>query len=248
MIDNENIKKIKSSILLNKKTEGWLTPHAEIIMHCLLSKLKNVENFDFLEFGSYKGKSANVLKNYLNNNKLYLVDIYNHGLDNVLCDNVVFNKLDINYLNNNNAGFIFNNKFSIIHEDTSHNIRTTLSGLNIAQKCLSNNGIYIIDDFSFWDFTVIKTVLKWLETHNDFELFLLDGVKAYLTRKETYPFWYNYCVNELQNDYTSIADRCTQLINRQNILENPTLFLCSDTIDENKQLGNYYNNKISIIS
>lgn len=245
-----DIEKAKKSIALNSNTEGWLTPVSEIIMHCLLSKISDFEEKkDFLEIGCWKGKSGNVLQTHISNNNLYLIDI-DYKLDDFLFSpSTHFIKGDINCLNGEEYNFILNNKFSIIHEDTLHNTRTTTSGLELASRLLTDNGIYIIDDFSFSDFTVIRTVLSWLEKNKEFEIFLVDGQKAYLSRREFLPSWYNYCATDLQTDYTSISGTNTTIVNKNNIYENPTIFLYGWKQPEKNEIITKFNtNTLSFFS
>lgn len=237
-----DVEKIKESIILNSSTEGWLSSTSEIIMHCLLSKISDFEEKkDFLEIGCWKGKSANILQTHLSNNNLYLMDI-DYKLDDFLFSpSTHFVKGDINYLNSEEYNFILNNKFSIIHEDTTHTIRTTTAGLELASKLLTDNGIYIIDDFSFDHFSVIRAVLSWLGKNNGLEIFLVDGTKAYLSRPSSLPMWYDYCAKYLQTDYTSISGKYTTINNICNVYENPTIFLHDNEQQEKNKIYSYGN-------
>ena len=115
-----------------------------------LNKIKN-ENFNFLELGSHEGKGIAAFYHFFPNAKLIGANInpfqmryYSNRIEEVYID-VSSKKILQNFIN------YFDNRFQIIIDDASHNLRDILITLPILFKKLNSGGFYVIEDINQFD-------------------------------------------------------------------------------------------------
>ena len=143
-----------------------------------LNKIKN-ENFNFLELGSHEGKGIAAFYHFFPNAKLIGANInpfqmryYSNRIEEVYID-VSSKKILQNFIN------YFDNKFQIIIDDASHNLRDILITLPILFKKLNSGGFYVIEDINQFDvfknlnptrekLTPIK-ILKFMQENKSFD-------------------------------------------------------------------------------
>ncbi len=118
-----------------------------------LGKFKN-KSINILEVGSYAGASAAAFTKYFPNAKVFCFDI-NISNFKFSSKNIKVYGLDIK--NEKKVVNIFQKifkenkfeKFDIIIDDGSHNLKDILFGLKILFYYLNKEGVYIIEDFKF---------------------------------------------------------------------------------------------------
>ncbi len=143
-----------------------------------LNKIKN-ENFNFLELGSHEGKGIAAFYHFFPNAKLIGANInpfqmryYSNRIEEVYID-VSSKKILQNFIN------YFDNRFQIIIDDASHNLRDILITLPILFKKLNSGGFYVIEDINQFDvfknlnptrekLTPIK-ILKFMQENKSFD-------------------------------------------------------------------------------
>ena len=142
------------------------------------NKIKN-EKFNFLELGSHEGKGIAAFYHFFPNAKLIGANInpfqmryYSNRIEEVYID-VSSKKILQNFTN------YFDNRFQIIIDDASHNLRDILITLPILFKKLSSGGFYVIEDINQFDvfknlnptrekLTPIK-ILKYMQENKSFD-------------------------------------------------------------------------------
>ena len=143
-----------------------------------LNKIKN-ENFNFLELGSHEGKGIAAFYHFFPNAKLIGANInpfqmryYSNRIEEVYID-VSSKKILQNFIN------YFDNRFQIIIDDASHNLRDILITLPILFKKLNSGGFYVIEDINQFEvfknlnptrekLTPIK-ILKYMQENKSFD-------------------------------------------------------------------------------
>lgn len=143
-----------------------------------LNKIKN-ENFNFLELGSHEGKGIAAFYHFFPNAKLIGANInpfqmryYSNRIEEVYID-VSSKKILQNFIN------YFDNRFQIIIDDASHNLRDILITLPILFKKLNSGGFYVIEDINQFEvfknlnptrekLTPIK-ILKFMQENKSFD-------------------------------------------------------------------------------
>ena len=117
------------------------------------SKLKN-KKINILEIGSYSGASAAALVKYFPNAKVYCFDInisnFKYKSKNIFVFGLdINNKVTVDKI----LARIFDkeefNKFDIIIDDGSHNLKDMLVSLKFFYRYLKNNRYFIVEDFKF---------------------------------------------------------------------------------------------------
>ena len=142
------------------------------------NKVKN-EKFNFLELGSHEGKGIAAFYHFFPNAKLIGANInpfqmryYSNRIEEVYID-VSSKKILQNFTN------YFDNRFQIIIDDASHNLRDILITLPILFKKLNSGGFYVIEDINQFDvfknlnptrekLTPIK-ILKYMQENKSFD-------------------------------------------------------------------------------
>ncbi len=142
------------------------------------NKIKN-EKFNFLELGSHEGKGIAAFYHFFPNAKLIGANInpfqmryYSNRIEEVYID-VSSKKILQNFTN------YFDNRFQIIIDDASHNLRDILITLPILFKKLNSGGFYVIEDINQFDvfknlnptrekLTPIK-ILKYMQENKSFD-------------------------------------------------------------------------------
>ena len=142
------------------------------------NKVKN-EKLNFLELGSHEGKGIAAFYHFFPNAKLIGANInpfqmryYSNRIEEVYID-VSSKKILQNFTN------YFDNRFQIIIDDASHNLRDILITLPILFKKLNSGGFYVIEDINQFDvfknlnptrekLTPIK-ILKYMQENKSFD-------------------------------------------------------------------------------
>ena len=114
------------------------------------NKVKN-EKLNFLELGSHEGKGIAAFYHFFPNAKLIGANInpfqmryYSNRIEEVYID-VSSKKILQNFTN------YFDNRFQIIIDDASHNLRDILKTFPILFKKLNSGGFYVIEDVNQFD-------------------------------------------------------------------------------------------------
>lgn len=119
---------------------------------------------DLLEIGSYHGRSAALMANYLKKDEMFHIcdaflilteDYYRNKptpeqlINNIksINDSEIENKIVIHECLSDNLQFDGNHLFRFIHIDGGHSERQALNDLNKVKNCLVNNGIIVVDDY-----------------------------------------------------------------------------------------------------
>jgi hypothetical protein len=151
------------NINCNFSYEDWFSDH-KAIWHNLFKKYDLYKKkINYLEIGSFEGRSTIFVLNNLKNAKINIVDTF-AGSDEH--EEISFEKVYKNFLNNtkrfkkrlsinkmsSDKFFKQNNKkFDLIYIDGSHYVKDVMNDCINSYKSLNENGIMIIDDF-MWNY------------------------------------------------------------------------------------------------
>lgn len=174
-----NFKEYKKKFYFSE--EDWFCHHAPIWNFFFkINKIIN-KKINYLEIGSFEGRSATFVGTILKKSNLTLVDpfintgdkldkinfkiIYNNFKNNIskLKNIISFKKTTSNKFFKNNK-----KKFDIIYIDGSHYAKDVLNDANNAFKILNKNGLIIFDDFLWKYYSKIESnpafaILKFVE-------------------------------------------------------------------------------------
>ena len=177
LLKSEIIKKKQKSSLENKKNYyqkkynftdiDWFSPNIPIWDTVLKQAFLNKEKIEYLEIGTYEGRSTIHICENFKNFKITVVDPYNEYnevnsvVKNSNMENVFerFKKNSFNFSNSisinrtTSKEFFKKNKkkFDLIYIDGSHHYLDVKEDLINSINFINNNGIIILDDF-IWDY------------------------------------------------------------------------------------------------
>jgi hypothetical protein len=162
-----------------------------------------VENADYLEIGTYKGKSASILAHFCEEygNKLTVVDpeIRAEAKSNLGC---ISSRIDFIEQRSEQLRFSDYHKENIrnlafIHVDGMHTHSAVVSDLTVCEELLSDYGIICLDDFHTDLYPQIPAATyHYLSSGiSDLSIFSIGFNKAYLCRNTAKPH-YLQCVGK----------------------------------------------------
>lgn len=186
------------------KVGGWMLPRAME----LFDSLNNIQiekgiNGDIMEIGTYHGKSAAVLGQFLRPEEQFYA-----------CDTFTgYNDIESNFRTSFEAFFatmtgrnaivrqmistdltpelLDNKKFRIWHIDGLHSFEDTLADLELGAKMIGEHGVIIADDFLNQDWLGVgQAVNEFLRTF-DFCLVAQGSNKTFIVRKSDYQMYYD---------------------------------------------------------
>ena len=130
--------------------------------------LSTLDNFNYLEIGTFEGRSAVYISQLRNCSNITCVDSFK-GSDehksieiNLVYKNFKKNlgkiKKKISFIKKSSDNFFLKNnkKFDVIYIDGSHFYKDVKKDLNNSIKCLNRNGILICDDFLWFGYKNIR--------------------------------------------------------------------------------------------
>lgn len=190
------------SELVNNPGFGGMWKQSAVIISSVLDYQsgKDIDG-DMAEIGVFRGYGASLFAGYLSDNeKLFLIDpyteeyLYINPIINVAGENIV-NQLvhlkidsmllsrDVNYFNEYNIRFF--------HIDGEHSYDAVMSDLKLADRCLNQNGIIVVDDFFAASCaSVTHAVFDYIsKSTTDLSIFLIGYNKAYLCRNRSLGFY-----------------------------------------------------------
>jgi predicted O-methyltransferase YrrM len=145
---------------------NWFDSHMGTFNN-FLSKFKNLHNVNFLEVGSYEGKSTcYMLDNFLqgSNSKIYCVDSWEGGFEHASTNfNIIFDRFKNNISNHNDKVEILKGNsydqlmtlrdkkehFDFIYIDGGHTVKDVLNDLVLTFPLLKSGGIMAMDDYTW---------------------------------------------------------------------------------------------------
>lgn len=188
-----------------KAIGGWMEPTAMDFFDILNDiQRKHSLTGSIMEIGTYYGKSAAVLGQFLNpHEQFYCCDTFSG-----------YKKVENNFRNSFEAFFekmtgrkaivhqmvstdltpelLDNSQFRIWHIDGYHSYEDTLSDLELGAKMLMPKGMIIADDFLNPDWLgVCQAVNKFLELHPEYCLVAQGYNKTIIVQKSDYGMYYN---------------------------------------------------------
>ena len=100
------------------------------------------------------------------------------------------------------------NKMDFIHIDGCHSFTAVLRDLELAQNILSENGIIVLDDcFSCAYPQITQATYAFLAKHSEFVLLFVGYNKGVICRREKYPEWHAFMVNEFDAELKQYYDK-----------------------------------------
>jgi Methyltransferase domain len=207
-VENTNLTHIsKIHLRLVRDVEGWLSLNDVLAFNAFnfVHETMTVKG-DILEIGSFKGKSAIILANFLRDKeRLFICDVFediNLQEENLVENlnsypNFVFDQFRRNFLRHVNLfpeilrfdskelkSRIGNQRFRFIHIDGSHNYEWIRSDIDFSVNALIENGVIAIDDFRSAHTPGVALATWESVLENDVTPILLSGNKIYLSKKE----------------------------------------------------------------
>ncbi|GJL96308.1 MAG: hypothetical protein DHS20C06_01250 [Hyphobacterium sp.] len=165
---------------------------------------KNGVSGDLIEYGVYRGKSASVLMNNLNDTEtMYLIDIADYpelGKLGKISKNFKFIKgksesllEEQDFLNDIPQHVRFS------HHDASHSYINVASEIDAMAERIAPRGLMVLDDFGNPSYMQVVFAAFAYLARNDvpLEMLLYSSNKAYLCRKEDFEFYSKFLVNDL---------------------------------------------------
>jgi hypothetical protein len=152
-----------NNINYNFSYEDWFSDHESIWYNLFKKQNLFKKKINYLEIGSFEGRSTIFVLNNLKNAKINIVDTFSgsdehHEINfvkvykNFLKNTRIFKKrVTINKMPSNDFFKRNFKKFDLIYIDGSHYVKDVMSDCINSFKSLNRNGIIIIDDF-MWNY------------------------------------------------------------------------------------------------
>jgi hypothetical protein len=153
-----------------------------------------------VELGVFKGRSAMLLSGHLRpDEKLILVDPESYVSDELpsMGASTKFLKLTSETFRGSPLYRELSSSVRFLHIDSSHQYRTTLAEMRMADDLLSSDGIVCLDDFTNLHYSqILPAIFKYLfTTRTNLRVFLVTNEKCYLCRKPRHGV-YSYFVRQ----------------------------------------------------
>lgn len=159
---------------------------------------------DMIEYGVYRGKSASVLMNNLNDGEtMYLVDIADYPeLDKLgnISQNFKFIKgKSESLLEKQDFLNDIPQQVRFSHHDASHSYINVASEIEAMANRIAPRGLMVLDDFGNPSYMqVVSAAFAYLAREDvPLEMLLYSSNKAYLCRKDDFEFYSKFLVNLL---------------------------------------------------
>tara|TARA_Y100000590_G_scaffold289197_1_gene325573 strand:- start:219 stop:1031 length:813 start_codon:yes stop_codon:yes gene_type:complete len=183
---NNNEKKIYFEEKYNFNFKDWFSGNI-FIWEIIVNK---IEKIDYLEIGSFEGRSTVFMGELNNLNSIAAIDTwegsdehnsedkrpeisFNKVFENFKNNLNIINKPNINYFKTTSDNFFKNNKknYNLIYIDGSHHYNDVKNDFINSFNCLKNNGYIICDDFLwfFYDQPELNPMKAVLECYEKFK-------------------------------------------------------------------------------
>ena len=188
-----------------QKFEGMLGNLDAAVMVSLLDFQKqNQITGPLAEFGVYKGRSAALLARFARKEEpLFLIDVKPY-LDKEQMDQI---NPEYTFIESDSARFVEEvfqsgdrTRFRFVHSDGSHTFENVYKDLIVAKKILSEEGIFVIDDYFNPHYPQVPAALNWFlaKERSDLRVFLLGSNKCYLCRASNHSRMMRFCLDEFR--------------------------------------------------
>lgn len=194
------------------KIKGWFLPQAaELFFQSDRIQKKHDIKGDIMEIGTYHGKSACLLGQFLRTEEeFYAVDTFNGYTEGESFQHV-FEKYyqdivgrPVDTILADKSSELHNQpmekKYRIWHIDGYHSYEETLGDMILGDKWTIDKGLMIIDDFLNQDWLgVNQAVNEFMRTHPEWSIVAYGYNKTFLVRNEHYQFYKNNFAASPQN-------------------------------------------------
>lgn len=131
-------------------TQDWFSKNIPHWKEILCDKFKNKKVVDYMEIGSYEGRSSIFIGTNLPNAKITCVDIWrNKELEDRFDANLKEANINVRKLKGASYTVLktINEKFDIIYIDGGHTFQEAMTDLCLCYPLLRTGGILIFDDY-----------------------------------------------------------------------------------------------------